>query len=1016
MARIPRPEEAPGAGSLRPTRGIVREDNSGLVQGAADLAQGIGALAGSAMEIRRKEKARQNTADISAAEAHWMKGSLGIRERFNSDNDFTTFEERATPEYEELKTEAAELIRDEDMRKSWLADVELKKIAALGSIKERATSLSHEKDRLTLEGSLRDQSELFSDPTIPEADRQAMGEAMAGSLMRAIDTGIITFSEADAMKRRYIDGAEEGLALNTMMLDTMVDPASVMVGTGIPAAMGGSDIGVAMATVAGGRVEIAPDIAAAAAKSLGDEALPSDPEMAKAYLSDPETNARYAGEALDVLTRRYKGDQSAALIAMAPGGGDELARKWIASKHDEDELPPAVRAYYRQVMGSVSGATNLIRFPITAAPGVDMEGIEPQVLDRVEKLQSAFGAGLLITSGRRSPEHNLKVGGVNKSQHLEGNAVDISTAGMTQDDVLRLISTASAMGFGGIGVYDGSIHIDLGARRAWGPSYHSDSVPDWAADVIGKHTTGQITDIPVPQAKVNPRYAKLSFEQRVKGYNAAKQAMDEQALDMRTSIQVAIDNAPSAILTTGAYDGKMPNVADFVAAYGASGVGVFKDFKRQVEVAHDTYAMRTMSLDDIATMLEEKAPTASGDMAQFETQRYQALVEAAATTKKAREADPAGYTLSVMPAVQEKFDAAEADKNNPEAFSEALAAMSLAQEMLGIDNPALLPKPMAQKAAADFNNTELPAEARIGALTSAIFATQDEGQQRAILDQLQAEGVPDYLDPALDALARNDEAAARQLFRAATFDTKDLPGKLEYTPAQIREEMQSTVFDQGQIGDIVYGLTGGTADNYAKAARDNVLFERAVMLRLADGSATDLKDAVKKTTRDMFGDVQAVRSGGSTVRAGMQVTLPVGEDRSQYELGFTTLLPEIAETLFDQMTAVLAGAPTEDGTAQLGAVVRDNDIAFVLENGHFTNVKPGVFAFVDPRNGDAVLGRNGEPLTFTADEVKAAGQQANKQDKDLQRYLTIVGGSGGDAGNFYDTVGGKKTLQRDPFK
>jgi hypothetical protein len=323
---------------------------------------------------------------------------------------------------------------------------------------------------------------------------------------------------------------------------------------------------------------------------------------------------------------------------------------------------------------------------------------------------------------------------------------------------------------------------------------------------------------------------------------------------------------------------------------------------------------------------------------------------------------------------------------------------------------------VAAKSATDFNDKELPQQARIGAITSLIFATQDEGQQRDILKQLQSEGVPEYLDPALDALARNDEAAARRLFMAATFDPKDLPGKLEYTSQQIREEMQATVFDEGQIGNVVYGLKGGAAENYQKAATDNVLFERAVQLRLADGSALDLKDAVRKTTRDMFGDVEVVSTAGSSIRAGMQVTLPVGEDKTQYDLGFTSLLPEISTALFNSMTAVLAGVPTDDGSAQLGAAVRDNEIAFVLENGHFANTKPGEFVYVDPRDGDAVPGPDGQPLTFTAEEVKAAGQQASKGQQDLARYLTITGGNGGGSQNYYDIVGGKKALQRDPFK
>src|SRR5690606_38803974 len=42
----------------------------------------------------------------------------------------------------------------------------------------------------------------------------------------------------------------------------------------------------------------------------------------------------------------------------------------------------------------------------------------------------ALGTELNITSGYRSPDHNEKVGGAKNSQHMHGDAVDISMKGM----------------------------------------------------------------------------------------------------------------------------------------------------------------------------------------------------------------------------------------------------------------------------------------------------------------------------------------------------------------------------------------------------------------------------------------------------------------------------------------------------------------------------------------------------------------------------------------------------------
>lgn len=132
--------------------------------------------------------------------------------------------------------------------------------------------------------------------------------------------------------------------------------------------------------------------------------------------------------------------------------------------------------------GNISG--------LTFAPGVDT-GISAAISDKMRVLQNAFGKKLTITSGFRSPERNAKVGGAKNSAHMRGNAVDVSTAGMSMDDKIKLIQVASAVGIGGIGVYSsGGLHFDIEGKRAWGDDYHMSSLPQWAAGVIAGHLQG----------------------------------------------------------------------------------------------------------------------------------------------------------------------------------------------------------------------------------------------------------------------------------------------------------------------------------------------------------------------------------------------------------------------------------------------------------------------------------------------------------------------------------------------
>lgn len=118
----------------------------------------------------------------------------------------------------------------------------------------------------------------------------------------------------------------------------------------------------------------------------------------------------------------------------------------------------------------------------------DLGNLRPEVQQGVAALQQAWGRKLPIVSGFRGAARNAKAGGAKKSQHLHGNAVDIDVSDLSQDQKIALIRLASQQGFTGIGVYGkNSLHLDYGGRRAWGPTYHKESIPGWAKGVIAEH-------------------------------------------------------------------------------------------------------------------------------------------------------------------------------------------------------------------------------------------------------------------------------------------------------------------------------------------------------------------------------------------------------------------------------------------------------------------------------------------------------------------------------------------------
>lgn len=119
--------------------------------------------------------------------------------------------------------------------------------------------------------------------------------------------------------------------------------------------------------------------------------------------------------------------------------------------------------------------------------------IDDSLQSKIDAIAAEYDKPFEISSGYRNPEVNNKVGGVKDSQHLDHNAVDIVLNNQTIEDTLRFVEIASKNGIGGIGIYSpGVLHIDIGPRRSWGKSKHSDSIPSWAQSTIKAHLANKI--------------------------------------------------------------------------------------------------------------------------------------------------------------------------------------------------------------------------------------------------------------------------------------------------------------------------------------------------------------------------------------------------------------------------------------------------------------------------------------------------------------------------------------------
>lgn len=962
IRRIPTSNDVSSPVSLRPSGVNPAIDVAAPFRGAQDLAQGVATLGADVQRAAEDVSARQRTADVSAADAQWLKGSLDLGNEFQARGDFQKFEGDAAAKTAKLRDAAASLITDPQTRQAWMAQTEQKRITFIDAVKDHGKTLADAADRGKLTDTIDTLSKVIADPMTPAVTREQARQSVAASIAVAQGSGLVDGESAAKLRRAGLQGADEQLAMNRARLGIQFgDPQHVLNGMGIPTEAGGAGILAAATQAQGGTLQLDPQLAKVTADLLGDSNFPSDPKLAAAYLSDPAKAEQYQTAAVAMLNDRYKGDLTATVIALDPKGGTTLADQWVKSKHNEDVLPADVRNRYRQAMTAFKPAIAADRIPIQAHPGLDLNTADPGTLDRFELLQTSFGEAVPLMPPAA------------KSQHVDGTTITLDTSALSDERKAQLVQMASAMGFTGIGVGKDTLELDgAGPPRTWG------TAAPWAKDALAAHAAGTPSDVPLLFAGVSPDYAALSFDQRLQLAGEAKQAMKERSTLDRASLETTMDDAPAAIANTGKYDGDLPDATRFVQAYGAAdGIQRYRAFETSLDTARTIFGFRAEPTDQIMAAVAAAAPQSSGQGAALEQKRFEAISAAAEQTIKARNADPAGYTMNVFPKVAEAFQAAQDANSSPWVRAGALNLMAAAQKTLGIEDPQLLPVPMATAAVATFNDASKPAAERTAGVASLLLSTNDEGQQLAIYKQLLKTGLPEYTQGAIAAMMRGDAAGSQNLMRATMIDPDKLAGQLpgNVNAGSINEAVQRKIFDENQIGDIIYGVTSASTDNLARMRADSTLIDRDVKLHLIDGSAGgDVNKAVDLAIKDMYGDVVPITGGG------VKITLPRDENPAPMLAGFGQVKPAVKTALQEDMAngmIQIAGQDVNLRSTGMAAIYKagiDNAVNLVMSEGYFINAGQDQYQFFNPYTGAVIGGADGKPVTFTKADVLAAGQ------------------------------------------
>lgn len=87
------------------------------------------------------------------------------------------------------------------------------------------------------------------------------------------------------------------------------------------------------------------------------------------------------------------------------------------------------------------------------------------VLIRLQLIRDEYGKEITPSSTYRSPEYNKSKSKATASQHSLGNAIDMDVDNDLTKELAKIALDIN--GKGGVGIYPGFVHIDIGPSRIW---------------------------------------------------------------------------------------------------------------------------------------------------------------------------------------------------------------------------------------------------------------------------------------------------------------------------------------------------------------------------------------------------------------------------------------------------------------------------------------------------------------------------------------------------------------------
>ena len=121
---------------------------------------------------------------------------------------------------------------------------------------------------------------------------------------------------------------------------------------------------------------------------------------------------------------------------------------------------------------------NLTRREVTCPCGCGFDEVTREIVHTFQALRDYIGRKVFVSSGCRCPQRNASAGGADRSEHMNGAALDIFVVGLPKRQLYAIVREAHALGLlpylaycEGVRNSDRAVHIDTGRLRSsiWGP-------------------------------------------------------------------------------------------------------------------------------------------------------------------------------------------------------------------------------------------------------------------------------------------------------------------------------------------------------------------------------------------------------------------------------------------------------------------------------------------------------------------------------------------------------------------